>query len=132
MGIHAQGAICRGAANSAGARHWFATRDLRRGLLGLSCPTARPSSRATPGANGTREEYARRLAAAIPKLEALARPERVIAPGGYRVYIAPDAVNEFVPFFSWNGLGERGMREGESSYIALRDGTEDACHRSST
>jgi predicted Zn-dependent protease len=31
-------------------------------------------------------------------------------------------VNELVPFFSWHGLGERGLREGESSYLALRDG----------
>lgn len=121
VGIYSQGVICRGAASSAGARHWFASETfsvdysayLLDGKAIKSCYAGREW-------DGT--EYARRLSAAIPKLQALARPERVIAPGGYRVYLAADAVNEFVPFFSWNGLGERGLREGASSFIALRDG----------
>ena len=121
VGIHAQGTVCRGAANSAGARHWFATET-----FAVDYSAFLPSGKALKSGYAGREwdgaEYAKRLMAAIPKLEALARPEQVIAPGGYRVYISPDAMNEFVAFFSWNGLGERGMREGESSYIALRDG----------
>jgi predicted Zn-dependent protease len=121
VGIHAQGVICRGAATSAGARHWFATETFSVDYSAfLPCGKALKSGYA--GRDWDRAEYARRLSAAIPKLEALARPEMVIAPGGYRVYLAPDAVNEFVPFFSWHGLGERGLREGESSYLALRDG----------
>ncbi len=121
VGIHAQGTVCRGAANSAGARHWFATET-----FAVDYSAYLPNGKAIKSGYAGREwdgsEYARRLASAIPQLEALARPGRVIPPGGYRVYIAPDAVNEFVPFFSWNGLGERGLREGESSFIALRDG----------
>lgn len=121
VGIHAQGTVCRGAANSAGARHWFATETF---ALDYSAYLA--NGKALKSGYAGREwdgaEYARRLSAAVPRLEALARPERILPPGGYRVYIAPDALNEFVTFFSWNGLGERGMREGESSWIALRDG----------
>ena len=58
----------------------------------------------------------------MPRLQALSRPEKIIPPGTYRVYIAPEALAEFVPFFSWNGLGERSMREGESAWRALREG----------
>jgi predicted Zn-dependent protease len=121
VGLYAQGAICRGAATSAGARHWFATETF---ALDYSAylPGGKALKSCYAGREWDRKEYGRRLSDAIPKLEALARPERVIVPGGYRVYLAPDAVNEFVPFFSWNGLGERGLREGESSFIALRDG----------
>ncbi len=121
VGIHAQGAVCRGAANSAGARHWFATET-----FAVNYSAYLPNGKALKSVYAGREwdarEYARRLSAAIPKLEALDRPEKVIPPGNYRVYIAPDALNEFVTFFSWNGLGERGMREGESSFLALREG----------
>jgi predicted Zn-dependent protease len=127
VGIHAQGAICRGAATSAGAKHWFASET-----FAVDYSAYLPSGKALKSCYAGREwdpaEYSRRLSAAIPKLEALARPERIITPGGYRVYLAPDAVNEFVTFFSWNGLGERGMREGESSYLALRDGRKLLSH----
>jgi len=121
VGIHAQGGVCRGAATSAGARHWFATET-----FALDYSAYLPNGKALKSGYAGREwdsqEYMHRLATAIPRLEALARPERVIPPGGYRVYLAPEAVNELVPFFSWNGLGERGLREGESSWIALRNG----------
>lgn len=121
VGIYAQGAICRGAATSAGARHWFGSQT-----FSVDYSAYLPGGKALKSGYAGREwdpaEYRRRLSAAIPQLEALAWPERIIAPGGYRVYLAPDAVNELVPFFSWHGLGERGLREGESSYLALRDG----------
>ena len=121
VGIHAQGTVCRGAANSAGARHWFATETFT-----LDYSAYLPNGKALKSVYAGREwdagEYARRLAAAIAKLAALDRPEKGLPPGNYRVYLAPDALNEFVPFFSWNGLGERGLREGESSFIALREG----------
>jgi predicted Zn-dependent protease len=121
VGIHSQGAVCRGAANSRGARHWFATETFCTDYSAwLASGKALKSSYA--GREWDRDEYGRRLASARPRLEVLAHPERIVAPGAYRVYIAPDALNEFVPFFSWNGLGERGMREGESAWLALREG----------
>ncbi len=121
VGIHSQGAVCRGAANSRGARHWFATETFITDYSAwLASGKALKSSYA--GREWDRAGYARRLEAARPRLEVLGHPEKIMAPGTYRVYIAPDALNEFVPFFSWNGLGERGMREGESAWRALRDG----------
>jgi predicted Zn-dependent protease len=121
VGIHAQGGQCRGAATSAGARHWFATET-----FALDYSAYLPNGKAIKSGYAGRQwdgaELERRLAGAVPGLEALARPGKVIAPGGCRVYLAPEAVNEFVEFFSWNGLGERALREGKSSYLALRDG----------
>jgi predicted Zn-dependent protease len=121
VGIHAQGGQCRGAATSAGARHWFATET-----FALDYSAYLPNGKAIKSGYAGRQwdgaAFGRRLAEAIPRLEALARPGKVVAPGGYRVFLAPEAVNEFVEFFSWNGLGERGLREGNSSYLALREG----------
>jgi predicted Zn-dependent protease len=121
VGIHSQGAVCRGAANSRGARHWFATETFITDYSAWHA-NGKALKSSYAGREWDRAEYARRLEAARPRLEVLAHPERIVAPGTYTVYIAPDALNEFVPFFSWNGLGERGMREGESAWRALRDG----------
>jgi len=121
VGIHAQGPVCRGAATSSGARHWFATETFAVDYSAF-LPNGKALKSGYAGRHWDAQAYRQRLSAAAARLEALARPERVIPPGGYRVYIAPEALNEFVGFFSWNGLGERGLREGESSYLALREG----------
>ena len=121
VGLHAQGGMCRGTASSAGARHWFST-----GTFAVDYSACLPSGKAVKSCYAGRDwdpdQYALHLASALPQLEALARPEQVLRPGGYRVYLAPGAFQEFVPFFSWNGLGERGLREGESAWLALREG----------
>jgi len=120
-GIHSQGPIVRGAANSAGARHWFAT----EGFI-TDWSVWLPNGKAVKSCYAGREwdpaEHARRLEAAKARLEPLARPEVKLKPGDYRAYITPDALYETIAFFSWNGLGERDIREGESAYIALKEG----------
>ena len=121
VGIHAQGPIVRGAANSAGARHWFATESFTTDWS-LWLPNGKAIKSCYAGREWDPAEHARRINAAKARLEPLGKPERRIEPGEYRAYITPDAINEAVVFFSWNGLGERGMREGESAYIALREG----------
>ncbi len=121
VGIHSQGPVCRGAANSKGARHWFATENF---VVDYSAWLA--NGKAVKSSYAGREwddqEYARKLGSELPRLEALSRGERTIPAGEYRVYIAADALGEFVPFFSWNGLSERQIREGESAFIALKEG----------
>ena len=121
VGIHAQGPVCRGAATSSGARHWFATETFI-----TDWSSYLPNGKAVKSCYAGREwdgaEHARRLAAAASRLEALGRPERVLAPGEYRAYLAPDALAEFMDFFSWHGLSERQVREGESAFIALKEG----------
>lgn len=120
VGLHAQGPICRGAANHLGARHWFATET-----FALDYSACLASGKAVKSCYAGREwqpeEYRRRLAAERPRLEALARSERVIPPGEYRVWIGPHALADFMVFFSWYGLSERGLREGESAWLALRE-----------
>ena len=121
VGIHAQGPVCRGAAGSSGARHWFATQTFATDYSAYL-----PSGKATKGCYAGRHwdaaEYRRRLEVEKPRLEALGRPDRAVPPGQYRVYLTPQAVSEFLPFFSWHGLSEREMREGESAWLALREG----------
>ncbi|MBU0929056.1 MAG: hypothetical protein KKA67_15000 [Spirochaetes bacterium] len=122
-GIYSQGLVCRAAANSAGARHWFQTETF---LVDYSAWLA--NGRAVKSSYAGREwsdaEYAERLASTRLSLENLGRPEKALTPGKYRAFITADALNEVVTFFSWNGFGERGLRQGESAYIAMREGRE--------
>ncbi|MBL8967178.1 MAG: hypothetical protein JNG85_09215 [Spirochaetaceae bacterium] len=121
VGIHAQGAVARGAANSKGARHWFAAEN-----FSTDWSAWLPSGKAVKSCYAGREwdsgEHARRLQAARPLLEGVAKPDKVLEPGSYRAYVSPGALEELMVFFSWRGLSEREFREGESSFMALREG----------
>ncbi len=121
VGIHSQGPVCRGAANSRGARHWFATETFATDYS-AHLPSGKAVKSCYAGRTWDGAEYRRRLESELPKLEAMGRAEKQLAPGEYRVYIAPDALAEFMVFFSWNGLSEREIREGESAWIALKEG----------
>ena len=122
-GLFAQGVICRGAANTAGARHWFQTET-----FSLDYSIWLENGRAIKGLYAGREwqqaEYEKRIAEARHGLTILALPQKKLEPGKYRAFISADALTDVVEFFSWNGFGERGMRQGESAYLALKEGRE--------
>lgn len=122
-GLYSQGQVCRGAANSAGARHWFQTETF---LVDYSAwlPNGRAVKSSYAGRVWKDDEYATRLAATRRSLENLVKAQVELKPGRYRAFITADAMNEVVTFFSWNGFGERGIRQGESAYLAMREGRE--------
>jgi predicted Zn-dependent protease len=121
VGFHAQGRACRGSAASSGARHWFSTRT-----FATDWSAYLPGGKAVKSCYAGREweagEWDRRLESEESRLAALSRPEKTLTPGEYRVFLAPDALAEFLVFFSWYGLSERSFREGESAWTALREG----------
>jgi len=121
VGLHSQGSMARGAANSKGARHWFATETF---LTDYSAylPNGKAVKSSYAGRDWDDEAYRRRLGAERSRLAALALSPKVLPPGGYRVWLAPEALARFLPFFSWHGIGERELREGESAWLALSEG----------
>ncbi|MFZ4614967.1 MAG: metallopeptidase TldD-related protein [Rectinemataceae bacterium] len=123
VGLHSQGAMARGAANSRGARHWFSTETFITDYSAF-LPSGKALKSSYAGRDWDADEYARRLGIEGRRLEALALPDKVLKPGEYRVWLAPDAFAEFMAFFSWRGLGERDIREGESAWIALKEGRQ--------
>lgn len=122
-GLLSQGLICRGAANTAGARHWFQTKTFT-----LDYSIWLKNGRAVKGLYAGRDwqqaEYEKRIADARQRLPVLALEPKKIEPGKYRVFITADALVDVVEFFSWDGFGERGMQQGESAYLALKEGRE--------
>lgn len=122
-GLFSQGTICRGSANTAGARHWFKTETF---ILDYSIWL--DNGRAIKGVYADREwkhsEYEKRIADARRKLQILTLQPKKIEPGRYRVFITADALVDVTEFFSWNGFGERALQQGESAYLALKEGRE--------
>ncbi len=122
-GLFSQGSIIRASANSSGARHWFETKNfvldfsvwLKNGRAVKSCYSGR---------NWSNEDYEEKIESARQSLIALEKEQIELKSGKYRAFISSDALHEFVDFFSWNGLGEKDFRHGESAFIALREGRE--------
>lgn len=122
-GLYTQGLVCRGSANSAGAHHWFQTETF---VLNFSAwlKNGRAIKSSYAGRNWSDTEYAQRIASVRNSLVALECEQKVLKPGAYRAFITADALSEVTEFFSWNGLGERGIQQGKSAFIALREGRE--------
>ena len=47
---------------------------------------------------------------------------RKIEPGSYRTYIAPAGVADIIQMFSWGGVGEASIQQGNSSLSKMRQG----------
>ncbi|MBC7414220.1 MAG: TldE/PmbA family protein [Herminiimonas sp.] len=124
VGILAAGPIYRGFADAAGQRNWHesATFNLDWSLY-LSGTESRDKAvkSSYAGADWDGAEFRRRIDAAQANLALLARPPVNIAPGAYRAYLTPTAVNEIVGMFNWNGLSEKALRTRQSGLRRMRD-----------
>ncbi|MEZ4649625.1 MAG: metallopeptidase TldD-related protein [Candidatus Eisenbacteria bacterium] len=56
------------------------------------------------------------------QLEIMKREPRTVAPGKYRVYLAPAAVQEFLDTMSWGAFGLRAHRTKQSNLLRLSEG----------
>ncbi|MFI3257802.1 MAG: metallopeptidase TldD-related protein, partial [Spirochaetales bacterium] len=122
-GLYTQGTVYRGSSNSAGAKHWFETKNF---VLDFSVwlENGRAVKSSYAGTTWSDDEYKVKINFVRQSLLPLQNEQKKLSSGKYRAFISADALHEFATFFSWNGLGERGMREGESAFIPLREGRE--------
>lgn len=114
VGILSSGPVYRGFASSTGARHWHAVSSF---LLDWSVyesgDKAVKSSFAAQ--HWTGGDVAQRIAATRAQLPYLARPARAIAPGGYRAYLAPAALDELLWMLNWGGVSAKEQRTQQSA-----------------
>ena len=118
-GIWASGRIFTGNANSAGQKHWFAT-DTFSLDYSLITPDERMVKGTFAGSNWNQADYEKNMASSITKLRMMEKPGKKIKPGAYRTYIAPAGVADFVGMFSWGGVGEASIQQGDSSLCKMR------------
>ena len=118
-GIWASGRIFTGNANSAGQKHWFAT-DTFSLDYSLITPDERMVKGTFAGSNWNQADYEKNMASSIAKLRMMEKPGKKIKPGSYRTYIAPAGVADIVDIFSWGGVGEASIQQGDSSLCKMR------------
>ena len=118
-GIWASGQIITGNANSAGQKHWFST-DTFSLDYSLITPDERMVKGIYAGNHWNQEEYEKIMSDSISKLRMMGKPGKKIEPGKYRTYIAPAGVADIVGMFSWGGIGEASIQQGDSSLCRMR------------
>jgi predicted Zn-dependent protease len=121
VGIYASGTIRRGFANSFGQRNWHETHSFN---LDFSCYLREDKAvkKSYAGARFDDEAFERVLEQARAELESLERAPRTIAPGRYRVYLAPAALKEIMGLLAWDAFGARAERTRQTPFLKLADG----------
>lgn len=120
-GIYAGGLIFRGYADSAGQRHWFESTSYSLDFS-LFDAQARAVKGTFAGNQWQQSDFLDKINQAKHQLALLARPAKAIDRGQYRTYLAPAAVAELLHMFSWGGVGEADLQQGNSAFGLLRQG----------
>ncbi len=123
VGLYAQGAVQQGFAGSTGQRHWYESHSFALDYC-LYHQADKAVKSTYAGFAWSEAELHARMQAARERLAVLARPAKVIKPGGYRAYLAPAALSEVLGLLAWEAFGLRNQRTGSSPLLRLVLGQE--------
>ncbi len=118
-GIWASGRIFKGSMNSLGQKHWFSTETFSLDYS-LITPEEKMVKATFAGTRWNQDEYEKFVAASIDKLELMKLPPKRIEPGSYRTFIASAGVADILNMFSWGGISEAAIQQGESAFCRMR------------
>ena len=121
VGIYAAGPIYRGFANSFGQRNWHES-DNFNFEWSLYHQTDKAVKTSYAGSHWRPEELSAKIRTASDDLEIFRRPAVTIAPGEYRAYLAPRALEEIIGMLSWGGLSMKARRTKQSPLIKMEQG----------
>jgi predicted Zn-dependent protease len=121
VGVFASGAMYKGFANTLGQRNWHRVDNFNlEWCLYHTADKAVKSSYA--GTHWDQAALKAKMNEASTKLAILQRAPKILAPGQYRAYLSPTAVNEIVGLMAWGGFGEKSQRNKQSPLMKLQDG----------
>ena len=120
VGIHAQGGIFRGFANTFGQRNWYsnfnfnfdwsfyhhADKAVKSGYAGFRWDPA---------------GFAQKVDEAAEQLAALEQAAISLEPGKYRVYLAPVALADYVGILAWAGFGLKARETKQTTLIKMAE-----------
>jgi predicted Zn-dependent protease len=109
VGIYAAGAMHAGFASSFGQRNWYSTENFNLDWS-FFYDADKAVKAAYAGTEWNSEALHRKAELAGEQLAGLARGPKRIAPGRYRVYLAPAALWELLGVLGWGGFGLRAHR----------------------
>lgn len=120
VGLWASGGLARGLADSNGQRNWFS-----RHSYALDWCDVHAGDKATKtsmaGFVFDPAELVRKDAEARAAVAALARPVKRLAPGGYRAWLTPAAIEEIAGLIV-GGFAESGVRTASTPWLKLARG----------
>ena len=119
-GIWASGKIFSGNANSLGLEHWFETKTFSLDYSLIS-PDKKMVKACYAGTHWDQNEYENYVLDSKKKLELMNKEPISIKPGEYRTFIAPAGVSDLIDMFSWGGVSEASIQQGDSSLIKLKN-----------
>lgn len=123
VGIYAAGPISRGFASSNGAFGWHQANSFNFDFS-LFHTNGEAVKASYAGHEWDSAEFARRLAQAREQLEFLDRPLHPLAPGQYRAYLAPAAIEEIISIITWGGFSAQAIASKGSSLQRLYAGEQ--------
>ena len=121
VGILACGVIANGYASSAGSRLWSQASSFN---LDWSVYAHGDKAVKSSYAGQVWDEgiFAQKLRQGVAQLKLLERPAKTLAPGGYRAYFAPVAVESLLSMLNWGGWSEKQLRVKRSPLLKLQTG----------
>jgi len=121
VGIYAGGPVWRGFANSEGQRNWHETTTFNlEWSLYFRADKAVKSRHAGFMWDGS--ALARKMIDAREQLALISRPAKELAPGKYRAYLAPAAVEEIASLLCWGGFSGRALATQQSALARMQSG----------
>lgn len=124
-GFYASGEMIRAHQNSKGQKHWFSTKNF---FFDYSLYTVNKEgeNKAVKGvyadSQWNEQNFRGGLQDKLNQLRILERPCKRIAPGNYRVYLAPSAVAEILATTYWRGFGYSTYKRGQSPFQQMVEG----------
>lgn len=116
-GLYAGGPVFVGNKNSKGQNHWFSSSNFffdysfyaeYKAVKGLFAGRAWDD-----------DQFSHKIQSSRNQLSIMKRPEVKVAPGEYRVYLAPGAVNEILSLMNWGALSQKAYRTGICGFQKL-------------
>ena len=120
VGIWSSGRIFSGSSNSAGQKHWFDTEtySLDFSLVNKDHKMVKGTF---AGSDWNQSKYEAYIKDAKIKLELMNKKPVKMKPGKYRTWFESKAVSNFLSMFSYQGLSEANIRQGNSAFIKMRN-----------
>jgi len=120
VGLYAGGPVCAGFANSLGQRNWHEVTSFNL-QWSLYDRTDKAVKSALSGFAWDPAALASKMQDARTQLAFVARPARALAPGKYRTYLSPAAMEDVVSMLCWGGFSARALATRQSSLSRMRD-----------
>ena len=120
VGIYAAGPIYRGFASSTGAFGWHQANSFNLDWS-LFHDNGQAVKANYAGDDWSHEAFARRFDLAREQLAYLGQPSQSLAPGQYRAYLAPAALEELMGMLCWGGFSAQSLADKSSPLQRLYD-----------